>query len=125
MVYTTDTHPLVWHMINSPKLSIRARKILSEEFIVIPCIVLFELLYLVEKKKLEVDFDGFLAMLASSKNYRIEPLCLSIIEKCRKISKERVTDPWDRLIAATSLHLNLPLITRDETLREIGLQVIW
>jgi len=64
-------------------------------------------------------------MVSSSKNYRIEPLCLPIIQKSKRIPRERVADPWDRLIAATSMHLNFPLITRDETLREIGLEVVW
>jgi len=64
-------------------------------------------------------------MIRSSRNYRIEPICLPIIEESRRIPKEIVTDPWDRLIAATSIHLRVPLITRDESLRKIGLNVIW
>jgi PIN domain nuclease of toxin-antitoxin system len=125
MSYVTDTHSLIWHMTDNPKLSKNARKILSEEYIVIPCIIFFELLYLLEKKKIPVDFDSFLIMVSSSKNYKIEPICLPIIKKSRTIPKEIVTDPWDRLIAATSLHLKVPLITRDESLRKIGLEVIW
>lgn len=31
---------------------------------------------------------------------------LSIKAKSRKIPRETVADPWDRLIAATSMHLN-------------------
>jgi len=96
-----------------------------QEYIFIPCIIFFELLYLIEKKKIAADFDRFLAMVSSSKNYKIEPLCLPIIEKSRKIPRERIADPWDRLIAATSVHLNLPLITRDESLRKIGLEIVW
>lgn len=64
-------------------------------------------------------------MISSSKNYRVEPLCVPIIEKSRSIPRQRVADPWDRLIAATSMHLCFPLITRDESLKEIGLEVIW
>jgi len=56
---------------------------------------------------------------------QIEPLCLSIIEKSRMISRRRIPDPWDRLIAATSIHLGFPLITRDKSLQKIGLKVIW
>jgi PIN domain nuclease of toxin-antitoxin system len=36
-----------------------------------------------------------------------------------------ISDPWDRLIAATSLHLKIPLITRDKYLHKMGLKVIW
>ena len=130
MPFVTDTHSLVWHMTNDPKLSTVAKGIFQkvdnfQDYIFIPCIVFFELLYLVEKKKIVADFESFLAMVSWSKNYKIEPLCLPIIEKSKRIPRERVADPWDRLIAATSMHLNFPLITRDETLRKIGLKVIW
>lgn len=133
MPYVTDTHALVWYMENNPKLSQEAKSIFQkvdnmQEYIFIPCIVFFELLYLTEKKKIVADFDRFLAMVSASKNYKIEPLCLPIIEKSRRIPREMVKDPWDRLIIATSMHLKFPLITRDESLRnarETGLEVIW
>ena len=133
MPYVTDTHALVWYMVNDPKLSQEAKNIFQkvdnmQEYVFIPCIVFFELLYLTEKKKVVADFDRFLAMVSASKNYKIEPLCLPIIEKSRRIPREMVADPWDRLIIATSIHLKFPLITRDESLRnvrETGLEVIW
>jgi PIN domain nuclease of toxin-antitoxin system len=62
---------------------------------------------------------------SSSRNYKVEPLCLPIIEKSRAISREENPDPWDRLIAATSIHLEVPLITRDKSMRKIGLKTIW
>ena len=130
MPFVADTHSLVWHMTNDPKLSRKAKGAFQkvdnfQDYIFIPCIVFFELLYLIEKKKVAADFGSLVAMVSSSKNYRIEPLCLPIIEKSRRISRQRVADPWDRLIAATSMHLSFPLITRDESLKEIGLEVIW
>lgn len=125
MPFVTDTHPLLWHMTDDPRLSLKVKRIFDEDYIFIPCIVFFELLYLVEKKKIISDFDAFLAVVSSSENYNVEPLCLPIIEKSRRIPREKVADPWDRLIAATSMHLSLPLITRDKALREIGLEVVW
>lgn len=130
MPFVTDTHSLVWYMTNDSKLSSEAKGIFQkvdnfQDSIFIPCIVFFELLYLVEKKKIIFDFDAFLAIVSSSENYKVEPLCLPIIEKSKRIPREKVADPWDRLIAATSMHLSLPLITRDKALRDIGLEVIW
>lgn len=130
MPFVTDTHSLIWHMTNDPKLSPEAKAVFQkvdnfQDSIFIPCIVFFELLYLIEKKKVVADFNSFLAMISSAKNYKVKPLCLPIIERTKNIPRERVPDPWDRLIAATSMYLNFPLITRDESLREIGLDVIW
>ena len=130
MPYVTDTHSLVWYLTDDPKLSIDAKRIFKnvddvQDYIFIPCIIFFELLYLIEKKRVALDLDSFIAMVSSSKNYRVEPLCLPIIEKSRMIPREKISDPWDRLIAATSLHLSFPLITRDQSLREMGLEVVW
>lgn len=125
MPFVTDTHSLLWHMTDDPRLSLMAKKIFDNDYIFIPCIVFFELLYLVEKKRIVSDFDSFITLVSSSENYKVEPLCLPIIEKSRRIPRETVTDPWDRLIAATSMHLQLPLITRDVRLRKIGLDVMW
>ena len=130
MPYVTDTHSLVWYLTDDPKLSIEAKRIFKnvddfQDYIFIPCIIFFELLYLIEKKRDALDFDGFAAKLSSSKNYRVEPLCLPIIQKSRMIPREKISDPWDRLIAATSMHLSFPLITRVQSLREIGLEIVW
>ena len=130
MPYVTDTHALIWYMSNDPKLSENAKEIFikiddSEDYIVIPCIVFFELLYLIEKKKIDFDFDKFIEFISSSKNYKVEPLFIPIIRKNREIPREKVNDPWDRLISATALHLNVPLITKDSVIREIGIEVIW
>jgi len=130
MPYVTDTHSIVWHMADDPKLSKEAKRVFQEvdsgsDYIYIPCIVFFELMYLVEKKKIEIEFNDFVNLTLSSKNYKVEPLCLPIIEKSRTIPRRKIPDPWDRLIIATSLHLRLPLITRDRSLRKMGFDTIW
>lgn len=130
MPYVTDTHSLIWHMTGDTKLSAKAKAIFEnvdsgQDSIFIPCIVFFELFYLIEKKRIIVDFDNFISTVSASKNYKVEPLCLSIIKESRAIPKEMVSDPWDRIIAATSIYLGFPLITRDKSLRKIGLKTIW
>lgn len=130
MPYVSDTHSIIWHMTDDPKLSTKAKEIFEkvdngQDYIIIPCIVFFELLYLTEKRRLEVSFDEFIAAISSSRNYRVEPLCLPIIEKSKAISRDKIPDPWDRLIAATSMHLGFPLITRDNSMRKVGLKITW
>ena len=128
MSYVTDTHALIWHLTEDPQLSTAARDIFENvdsghERVLIPCIVFFELFYLIEKNRISIDFDKVVSMVSSSNNYGVEPLCLPIIEASRKISME-VKDPWDRLIAATSLRLGLPLITRDRALEAVT-ETVW
>jgi len=38
---------------------------------------------------------------------------------------EIVPDMPDRIIAATALHLDLPLVTRDRAIQAAGLKAIW
>lgn len=139
MPLVTDTHALVWHMTEDSQLSKRAKRAFekadaSDDYIVVPCIIFFELLYLIEKKEekkeqFAVDFDRFIAMVSLSENYKIEPLCLPIIEQCKNIPRKKVKDPWDRLIGATSIHLNFPLITGDKKLRKalrrVDVDIVW
>ena len=129
MAYVTDTHSLVWYLTSNPKLSVSAKRVFkradnSQDVIYIPCIVFFELIYLIEKKKIGARFDIFTKLISSSRNYKVEPICLPIIERTRQISTKLVKDPWDRLIAATSLHLNAPLITHDRSIRKIGIKIV-
>jgi len=130
MPYVTDTHSLIWYLTDDPQLSKLAKEVFQkadnfQDHIFIPCIVFFELLYLIEKEKVIIDFDDFLEMVSSSKNYKVEPLCLPIIETSKIIPRGKVADPWDRIIAATSMHLKLPLITRDRILKQIGIDILW
>ncbi|HCJ67290.1 MAG TPA: VapC toxin family PIN domain ribonuclease [Elusimicrobia bacterium] len=131
MYYVTDTHPLVWHITESQKLSKSASAIFDSadkeiDHIVIPCIVLLEILYLTEKKKIpEFFLENLIEKLSRARNYSLEPLCVPIVSQCKNISRDRISDPSDRVIAATALHLNFPLITRDESLKKIGLEVVW
>lgn len=42
-----------------------------------------------------------------------------------EVPRDKVADPWDRIIAATSLHVGLPLITRDRVFEGVGLDIMW
>ncbi|MFN4218058.1 MAG: hypothetical protein ACK4HB_02030, partial [Candidatus Bipolaricaulia bacterium] len=53
----------------------------GRDHIVIPCIILSEIMYLTEKRKISIGFQSFLSILRGARNYKIEPLCLPIIEK--------------------------------------------
>jgi PIN domain nuclease of toxin-antitoxin system len=57
--YVTDSHSLYWHLTNDPKLSAVARQVFQEadaalHQILVPGIVLIEMVYLVEKGRLDV-----------------------------------------------------------------------
>jgi predicted nucleic acid-binding protein len=54
----------------------------------------------------------------------VQPFDLDIAEKLQSILRKIVPDMPDRMIAATALHLNLPLVTADEQIRASNIQTI-
>jgi predicted nucleic acid-binding protein len=59
-----------------------------------------------------VGKDGFQTTLAQARGLR-------------DIPRDIVADIPDRIIAATALHLGVPLVTRDRRLQGAGIQTIW
>ncbi len=52
-------------------------------------------------------------------------LSLPITIALQQIDRGIVPDMPDRVIAATALHLGLPLITRDAAIKASGLSTVW
>jgi len=131
--YVTDTHALYWHFTNDLKLSPAARQIFREadagiHQILIPGIALIEMVYLVEKGRLNAALvDQVLASLdIVGGSYAVAPLDQDTARALRNIPRSVVPDMPDRIIAATAYQLGLPLITRDVAIHKAGVvSVIW
>jgi len=121
--YVADTHALLWHLSNDPSLSHPAADLFRQAEtgaieILIPSIVLVEVVYLCERHRVPDDrIDRVLALPgAPGSHYRVIPLDEPVIQAMRRIPRKQVPDMPDRIIGATALHLDLPLITRDRNL---------
>jgi PIN domain nuclease of toxin-antitoxin system len=55
----------------------------------------------------------------------IVPLTQSIALAVRQVPREQVPDLPDRVIAATAVHLDVPLISRDRKIRLSNVATIW
>jgi PIN domain nuclease of toxin-antitoxin system len=72
------------------------------------------------------SFDRFLAALETpATGLTVWPLDTAVALALARIPRSRVPDLPDRVIAATALALNLPLVTRDEKIRSLPIQTIW
>jgi len=89
-------------------------------------ISLVEVVYLVEKGKLPlVVLDRLITALSEpNSGFLIAPIDLPVVLAIRQISRDMVPDMPDRIIAATALHLGLPLVTRDSEIAKTG-KTIW
>jgi PIN domain nuclease of toxin-antitoxin system len=90
---------------------------------------LVELTYLVEKGRVRVPVDALkilrVALMDSSFGFRLAPLDLRVAEMILRVPRNEVPDLPDRVIAATALALELPLITCDGKIGATVIQTIW
>lgn len=131
--WVTDTHGLLWHLYGGKKLSKPARDAFKkadrgEDQIFIPTISLVEIVYLAEKNKIAADaVKEVLNLLETgADNYLIAPLNLQVVTALQQVNASIVPDMPDRIIAATALYLNIPLLSRDHKIQALpNLKVVW
>jgi PIN domain nuclease of toxin-antitoxin system len=127
-----DTHAAIWYLLKSPSLSPRALHAIevalqSGEPAFLSSISIVEVVYLVERGRLPMP--ALERLMAAFENpivaLRIAPLDFDVAKFIQKIPRDAVPDMPDRIIAATALHLGLPLVTRDQRMRATGIEIIW
>lgn len=123
-----DTHTIVWAMVEPELLSEPAIQAFSSATrVFVPSICLVEVVYLVEKGRLDRRVEALLfSRLSNPRSGLIEaPLTLKVIRCLTQVPRREVPDMPDRIIAATSLRLRKPLITRDRRIRACLKATIW
>lgn len=128
MEITLDTHTFIWYLDKSlnNKLSQKALKAIKEaedsSIIYLPIIVLMEVLYLIEKGRVNISFHKLLSNLEKSINYEIVPFDIGLLKIAETIQGLEV---HDRLILATAILTGSPLVSNDREIHAKGIKVIW
>ena len=128
MEITLDTHAFIWYLDKSlnNKLSPKALKTIKEAedsyTVYLPIIVLMEVLYLIEKGRVNLSFHKLLLNLEESVNYEIVPFDTRLLKIAETIKGLEV---HDRLILATAILTGSPLISNDKEIHAKGIKVIW
>jgi PIN domain nuclease of toxin-antitoxin system len=133
MAVVIDTHIIVWYLIEPEHLSGAALTAIEQtidisESAYLSAISIVELCYLIERDRLPVIVLERLLTAASQldSGVVIVPLDRSISLAVRQIDRAVVPEMPDRIIAATALHLNCPLVTRDHKIQAFtGITTIW
>ena len=128
-----DTHGIIWYFRSPDKLSPEAIIVLDGAvnngcFIYLSAISIIEIIYLFEKNKIsEVALSQLFQFLADPDiRLKVVPINLSVGKCLTKIPRLIVLEIGDRIIAATTLYLDLPLVTKDHKIRELSIiQTIW
>jgi len=131
-VIVLDTHALIWWADASSKLSKKARQATRAESrrreLVASAISVFEIVTLERRGRLafKIPVSEWLANLRKLPELAIHPITDEIAERAGALGEVFPGDPGDRLIAATSLVLGVPLVTQDTKLRDVAsLSTIW
>lgn len=132
MKATVDTHIVIWNALQKEKLSQKAGKTIqiagASGGLMLPDIVLWEIAILIKKQRLILDtgYKEFIDLILISGNYKVREITPEIAELSANLPDEINLDPADRIIAATSLILEAPLITADKNLRKTKkIKTIW
>ncbi len=121
MKFAVDTHALVWHLAEDRRLSRRAGKLLGQcesgaSTAHVSTIVLMEISMLEALGRIIGSYPELRDQLERRPGFVIEPLTAEDVDEARSLAK--LHDPFDRMIAGTSIRLGLPLLTRDATMTE-------
>ena len=127
-----DTHAAIWYFHHIKELSPGALQSIRRALdagrpIYISAISLIETIYLVELGRLPIEALRRLERAVSNKSsgLLVQPVDEEVTEAVHKIPRSAAPDMPDRIIAATALHLDIPLITRDQRLQSAGIRTIW
>ena len=128
----TDTHALIWYLEDSPRLSVVANRLFNrcecgEIIIYVPTICLVEIIYLQEKGRIPSQLRTQLnrELMLGNTGMIVFELTTGVVEALATIPRDSVPDLPDRIIAATAVHLGLPLISRDSKIAASKVDTIW
>ena len=126
-----DTHTIFWLTSEPAKLSALASATLlaarvEGETIAISDKTLWELALLIKRNKITppLPMGQFLRTLES--RFTVLPVTADIAEVSMSFSDRYPRDPADRIIGATAVSFGIPLVTKDQAIRESNeVRCIW
>ncbi|MCF6269688.1 MAG: type II toxin-antitoxin system VapC family toxin [Melioribacteraceae bacterium] len=129
---TLDTHIIIWNAIKPEHLSKKAKNAIDTanktDGIIISDISLWEIAMLISKNRLEIEIPylDFIGLIKAANNFQIKEITPEIAELSTKYLSEINLDLADRIISATSILSNAPLVTADSNLRKSKkIKTIW
>lgn len=128
-----DTHTAIWYFANSPNISRSAAKaidnvVASGDLVLLSTISIVEIIYLIDKGKLvpQTLVNLMQALRLPNNSFISQELTDDISQAVAQIPRQTVPDMPDRIISATALHLDLPLVTKDRKIQALkSITTIW
>ena len=127
--YVVDTHALVWHLTDDPRLGKKAREILESNGnqLILPAIVLAEAKCIADSKRVPIAFPDILATILNDPRCIVYPIDILTVFYLPK-----GLDIHDALIVGTALlcrdllRQDIYILTKDEEIQESGfIPTVW
>ena len=120
-----DTHILIWLLIAPEILSPKARKVIvaarKAGALGISAISLWEIAWLVENKRIEVDVSVGSFVRKCASYVQVVPITQEIAVRSVQFPDSYPRDPQDRIIGATAIVEDIRLLTHDKLIIGSGL----
>lgn len=127
-----DTHAVIWYIFGDARLSTTARNAINQiaadgDQVAFSSITLAEIVYLSEKGRISpLTLERLLANVDTTDAVLVEvPFDRYIAQALRQVERTQVPDLPDRIIAATAMQLEVPLISRDSKIQLSSVNTIW
>lgn len=126
-----DTHVLLWMLDGSlPRRSETAARRLADAVAAHRVFVsigsFLDMRYLVDSERLPEDVLREAEEVVQHEAFAVVSFDLAVHHAMREVTREQVPDPFDRIIAATALLADLPLLTADARIQDaLGERAVW
>jgi PIN domain nuclease of toxin-antitoxin system len=131
LLILVDTHIVVWLAFEEARLSKKATAAIAEarlnrEGLAISDISLFELARALSRERNHLGISVESALAETELRFVVLPIDSRISLRAFGLPRTYPKDPADRIIGATALVENMPLVTADRAIRDSGLvHTIW
>ncbi|MDL2123883.1 MAG: PIN domain-containing protein [Deltaproteobacteria bacterium] len=128
MEYLADTVTVIRHFSETGKIGKRAFEIINgiergEHHCYVSTISLVEILYLSEKKRIDISLEKTLEKIKGSENYSVISLTAQIDKIAESIDFPEI---FDRLIISTAKYLKIPVLTSDKKISSANfIETVW
>ena len=127
-----DTHTALWYLFNDGRLSVAAGDFVDKAAaagsqIVVSSISLAEMSISSKKNRLPenayTDLKG--ALDDPDHVFKEAPFTVEIVDAMKQVPRADVPDMPDRIVAATAVYFDVPVISRDGKIRASNVLTIW
>lgn len=125
---TLDTCSIIWLSLAPGKLSKKAKKAIDNNKLIMSDISFWEIAMLIKSDRIQIDttYEQYIKLVLNSFNLTVKPITPEISSLVTNFDDSVNNDPADRIISATSIIEQAPLITKDDNLRKSKIvSTIW